>query len=101
MKFTRNRYEFYAFSRSLLLLYIVYGDVAYLTVKPRLHGTTGCQADCQTGWTTCWMFVCTMQPVVQPVEQPAASCKQTFNRLFGVPAGMIPLEFVKTFGAKN
>jgi len=37
-------------------------------------------------------FVYTIQPVVisveQPVEQPAASCKQTFNRLFSCKRGL-------------
>jgi len=28
--------------------------------------------------------VYTIQPIVKPVEQPAASCKQTFNRLYRV-----------------
>ena len=42
-----------------------------LFIKPRLHDTT----DCETGWTTGWMFVCTMQPVVKPVWQPVISCK--------------------------
>jgi len=43
---------------------------------------TGCQ---QTGLTTGWMFVYTIQPVVQPVVkavwQPVVSCIQTVNRL--------------------
>jgi len=64
-------------------------------VKPRLHDTTGCQAVVQpfdnrlyrvnkhqTGLTTGWMFVYTIQPVVkqvwqpiwQPVWQPIVSC---------------------------
>jgi len=51
-------------------------------LKPRLHDTTCCQ----TGLTTGWMFVYTIQPVVsciqtlnccQPIWQPAVSCKQT------------------------
>ena len=49
-----------------------------------LHDTAGCQ----TGLTTGWMFVYTIQPVVkqvwqpvwQPVSQPAVSCIQTFSR---------------------
>ena len=28
------------------------------------------------------VYTIQIQPVVKPVEQPAASCKQTFNRLF-------------------
>jgi len=31
---------------------------------------------CQTGLTTGWMFVYTIQPIVKPVVQPAVSCKR-------------------------
>jgi len=32
-----------------------------------IHGTAGCQTDCQTGLTTGWMLVYTIQPVVKTV----------------------------------
>jgi len=32
-----------------------------------IHDTAGCQTSCQTGVTTSWMFVYTIQPVVKPV----------------------------------
>jgi len=47
------------------------------TFKPRLHDTICCQ----TGLTTGYMFVYTIQPVVKPVWQPVVSCIQTFYRL--------------------
>jgi len=44
-------------------------------IKPHLHDRT----DCQTGWTTGWMFVYTMQPIVQLVWQQVVLCKRGFN----------------------
>jgi len=41
-----------------------------VTVKPRLHDTTGCQTGCTTGCS-----------IVQPVGQSTASCKQPSNGL--------------------
>ena len=57
--------------------------MASSSFRPHLHDTTSCQ----TGWTTGWMFVYTMQPVWWPVEQLAVSCIQTFNWLFNCLCG--------------
>ena len=37
------------------------------------------QHGCQTGLTTGWMFVYTIQLVVKPVVQPVVSCKRGFS----------------------
>jgi len=62
----------------------------YLYLSKRLHNRfdnrlyrvnkhpTGCQASCQTGLTTGWMFVCMIQPVWQPCR---TNSHCSFNRL--------------------
>ena len=38
-----------------------------VSLKPRLHDTTGCQVGCQTGLTTGCIVYANIQPVVKPV----------------------------------
>ena len=56
-----------------------------------IHDTAGCHTSCQTGLTTGWMFVYTIQLVVKPLWQPVVSCIQTFNLLPFLPQ---PSQFI-------
>ena len=56
-----------------------------VTVKPRLHDTTGCQSGCTTRLTTRWMVAYTMQSIVQPAVQWNSQLYNRFdNRLYRV-----------------
>jgi len=50
-----------------------------------IHDTAVCQTGCQTGLTTSWMFVYTIQPVVKTVWQQVVSCKRGFTNTISVP----------------
>jgi len=54
-------------SRSALYRCILITINVKKTLKTRLHDTTCCQTGCQSGLTTGYMFVYTIQPVVKPV----------------------------------
>jgi len=60
-------------------------DTAAAALKPRLHDTTCCQS----GLTTGWMFVYTIQPVVKPVWQPVGCLSCQTSCTTGLTTGCI------------